>query len=80
MGTCMGLEAHSKIQMVQCIMVILNQVSSMEWGLWYIQTEEAIMGVGLTASRTVMVYRHSNAENLFKGSGSRERESHGLKD
>jgi hypothetical protein len=80
MATCMGLEAHSKIQMVQCITGILKRVSSMELGLWYIQTEEAIQGVGLTASRMVMVYRHSNAVNQFKGSGSKERGSHGLKD
>jgi hypothetical protein len=80
MDTCMGLEAHSKIQMAQFIMVTLKRVSSMELGLWYIQMEEATLGVGLTASRTVMVYRHLNAENLFKGSGSRERGSHGLRD
>jgi hypothetical protein len=66
--------------MAQFITGILKRVSSMEWGLWFIQMEEATLGVGLTASRTVMVYRHSNAVNLFKGSGSRERESHGLKD
>jgi hypothetical protein len=80
MGICMGLEAHSKIQMAQFITGILKLVSSMEWELWYIQMEEATLGVGLSGSRTVMVYRHSNAENLFKGSGSKERGSHGLKD
>ena len=61
-------------------MVNLSQGNSTARGRSYFLTAEATPGLGLAASKTVMVYRYLNAGNLYKANGLKERESPGSRD